>query len=104
MPRIAIAPIQRSVTSWNWRQSRPPGWISVPDFWSGMLTRPPIDAALQRVEQLLLLHRACGRIDRRRLLRAPPEARRRAANATANAPMMKRACARSLAMPNLPQP
>ena len=42
MPRIAIAPIQRSVTSWNWRQSRPPGWISVPDFWSGMLTRPPI--------------------------------------------------------------
>ena len=35
-----MAPIQRSVTSWNWRQSRPAGWIRLPDFWSGMLTRP----------------------------------------------------------------
>ena len=35
-----MAPIQRSVTWWNSRQSRPAGWISTPSFLSGMVPRP----------------------------------------------------------------
>ena len=35
-----MAPIQRSVTSWKCRQSRPAGCSMVQAFWSGMLQRP----------------------------------------------------------------
>src|SRR3569623_1071826 len=42
MPRIAIPPIQRNVTLWKYRQSRPAGCSSTPDRLSGMLTRPCI--------------------------------------------------------------
>src|SRR5665647_1045568 len=40
MPRMAIPPIQRSVTLRNSRQSRPAGCSRTPERWSGILTRP----------------------------------------------------------------
>src|SRR5215510_13003655 len=40
MPRMAMAPIQRSVTLWKRRQSRPSGWMRTPAFSSGMVIRP----------------------------------------------------------------
>ena len=35
-----MAPIQGSVTSWNWRQSRPAGCSMLQDLASGMVPRP----------------------------------------------------------------
>src|SRR5712691_8430035 len=48
MPRIAMPPIQRSVTSWKWRQSRPAGCSIVQAFWSGMVQRPEIRLSSSR--------------------------------------------------------
>src|SRR5262245_14695409 len=42
MPRITMAPIQRRVTWWNWRQSRPAGCSSTPVRASGKELRPCI--------------------------------------------------------------
>jgi hypothetical protein len=37
---MAMAPIQRNVTWWNWRQSRPAGCSSTCDLASGSVPRP----------------------------------------------------------------
>ena len=42
MPRMAMPPIQRSVTWWKCRQSRPAGCSIVQAFWSGSVQRPEI--------------------------------------------------------------
>ena len=67
MPTMAIPPIQRSVTLWKCRQSRPAGL-----FEHGRFHVRNADAALDRLEllqQLLLLHGIGRRIDHVRLLR-----------------------------------
>ena len=71
-----MPPIQRSVTSWNWRQSRPAGCsIRLQDFWSGMLTRRDRDrrSALKSCCSLTAL--AVG-LTERRLLGARRQPRR----------------------------
>ena len=67
----------------------------------GCVTRP-LMIRFELLKKLLLLHRTCGRIDRATAAAPMAGAAMATMNASARAPAMKRACARSFAkMPNI---
>src|SRR5262247_1571341 len=97
MPRIEMAPIQRSVTSWKCRQSRPAGCSIVQAFWSGNVQRPEIRLSSPR-SWLSLTELAVGLTEPSGLRCALAGAAQATINASAIAPTTNRMRVKSVAM------